>query len=323
MSAASSALWADLEPLPLPGLGDTPGRFDALFRHACASPAIARLLEAHFDAVAILAELGIDSPADWRLGVWAAGGPTPLDIVEVDGRRRLRGEKSWCSGASLVSHALVSVGDGSASQLLLVDMSTEGIEILQPDWVSEAFAEVDTRTVAFDIDIDACRFLGQPGWYLDRPGFWHGAVGVAACWAGSAAGLVARVADRWKTDPHAVAHLGAIDADVWSMLAVLHEAGREIDSAPTDVHAAVRRARRLRHLVDVAAADITTRLARALGPGPLAYQPDLHLVLSEVDLYRRQCHAERDLEALGRLVLDSPTPELSTPLTAPSAPADV
>jgi hypothetical protein len=47
--------------------------------------------------------------------------------------------------------------------------------------------------------------------------------------------------------------------------------------------------------------DITTRIARAEGPGPLAHDPDVHLAVIETDLYRRQCHAERDLETLGRL----------------------
>ena len=32
--------------------------------------------------------------------------------------------------------------------------------------------------------------MGTPGWYVERNGFWHGAVGPAACWAGRAAGLV-------------------------------------------------------------------------------------------------------------------------------------
>ena len=55
---------------------------------------------------------------------------------------------------------------------------------------------------------------------------------------------------------------------------------------------------RVRHVVDVLVADITTRAARAVGPAPLAYLPDLHRVLAETDLYRRQCHAERDLAEL-------------------------
>ena len=35
--------------------------------------------------------------------------------------------------------------------------------------------------------------VGPDGWYLERPGFWFGAAGVAACWYGGARGLVEEV----------------------------------------------------------------------------------------------------------------------------------
>ena len=59
--------------------------------------------------------------------------------------------------------------------------------------------------------------VGTPGEYLDRPGFWHGAIGVSACWLGGAravaAPLYARGA-RESVDPHTLAHLGAVDAAI-------------------------------------------------------------------------------------------------------------
>jgi hypothetical protein len=39
-------------------------------------------------------------------------------------------------------------------------------------------------------------------WYLTRPGFWHGALGPAACWAGGAIGLIDAVCTLNKRDPH-------------------------------------------------------------------------------------------------------------------------
>ena len=73
-------------------------------------------------------------------------------------------------------------------------------------------------------------------------------------------------------------------------------------STPGTQRIQVRRQRslRVRHLVDQTVGDITTRLARAIGPGPLAHEPGVHLAILEADLYRRQSHAERDLEILGR-----------------------
>jgi hypothetical protein len=39
-----------------------------------------------------------------------------------------------------------------------------------------------------DLDVGEGDEVGEPGWYLDRVGFWHG-VWPAACWAGGAIGL--------------------------------------------------------------------------------------------------------------------------------------
>jgi hypothetical protein len=53
--------------------------------------------------------------------------------------------------------------------------------------------------------------------------------------------------------------------------------------------------------VESTCADILTRLGRAFGPHPLAFDPDISRRYAEVELYIRQCHAERDLESLGAL----------------------
>ena len=42
--------------------------------------------------------------------------------------------------------------------------------------------------------------------------------------------------------------------------------------------------------------------ARAYGPYPLAMNKDVSQHYQELGLYLRQSHAERDLEALGRLI---------------------
>ena len=59
------------------------------------------------------------------------------------------------------------------------------------DGQRDAFAETSTATTVFrDYPISEANFVGSPGWYLDRPGFWHGACGPASCWAGGAQGLI-------------------------------------------------------------------------------------------------------------------------------------
>ena len=263
------------------------------------------MVEAHTDALAILAEAGRTAPAG-SLGVWAARGAQPNCLEGGPGRWRLRATVPWCTGAGLVAHALVAADHESGPALVLVDMARPGIELLAPTWRSTAFAATDTRTVAFDVALDDDDVVGLEGWYLDRPGFWHGAVGVAACWAGCATGLLQRVEPRWKDEPHGLAHLGAIDAVRWELATVLDAAAAAIDDAPGDIAAGHRRALRVRHLVDVGVGEIVTRVERALGPAPMAMDAEVAEIIAACDLYRRQCHAERDLEQLGRLVIGDP-----------------
>ncbi|MCU1396357.1 MAG: hypothetical protein JWM34_4785 [Ilumatobacteraceae bacterium] len=302
-----------LAALPTPGRGRTTERFAALWELAVRSPTTGRLGEAHHDALAILDEAGRSADDSLLHAVWAAGGPDPLRL-ETDGRLRLTGTKHWCSGAGVAQRALVTAEqlDGRGA-LVLVDLRRDGIELVASDWVSPAFAGLDTRPVHFDLDIAADDIVGVDDWYVRRSGFWHGAVGVAACWAGCIDGIVERMRSGWRDDPHALGHLGAIDATLWSLHAAVDAAAFEIDAAPDDALAAHVRALRVRHIVDRSVGEMAERLTRALGPGPLAHRPDVHLHLAETELYRRQCHAERDLEVLGGLAPVSPPVAPSRP----------
>lgn len=308
MTATSGATVAGLasfgHDLPLPGDGHTAERLRGLWRAAAVDPGHGRLAEAHADALAILAEAGrpVCREDDRVFGVWAARGAGPVCVERSSAGWRLTGQVPWCSGAGLVDAALVAAEHDGATALVVVGMDAPGVRLAAADWQSPAFPEMDTRSVAFDVVVPDEAVVADGNWYLDRSGFWHGAVGVAAAWAGAVDGLVARVRPAWRTDAHAMAHLGAIDAALWQLDSVLAVAGAEIDAAPADVAAAHRRALRVRHVVDTTVAEVTDRLQRALGPTPFVRTPGLHRLVAECDLFRRQCHAERDLEALGRLV---------------------
>ena len=108
-----------------------------------------------------------------------------------------------------------------------------------------------------------------------------------------------------QPDPHTLAHLGALEADAWALGAYLDSAGCEIDAYPADAEMACTRALVVRHLVEQASSDVLRRFARAYGPRPLAFDRPASRRYHELDLYIRQCHAERDLESLGRKLHDA------------------
>ena len=291
------------ETWPLPGHGQTALRHRQLMALGREDLSLARLAEAHTDAVAILAEAG-RAPVPGKLyGVWAAELPgQSLRLESDEDGYRLTGEKSFCSGAGLVDRALVTVG-GEDQRLVELDLRQEGVAFDGSGWHTEAFALTNTATAVFE---RACvgreGVVGQPRFYLERAGFWHGACGPAACWAGGAAGLADWALTQRRDDPHTLAHLGAMQAAVWSMEAALGRAGDEIDEGPGKRDQAVMRALTVRHLVEQAATDVLRRIPRAYGPYPLAFKGEVSLQYQELDLYLRQSHAERDLEALGRAI---------------------
>ena len=290
--------------LPPPGAGSTTARHAALFELGRSDLSLARLAEAHTDALAIFAEAGLVAPGGQLYGVWASDGPASLlKISRTDnGKIRLDGIKRYCSGAQLLDAALVTAHDGDHIVLLNVPLQASGLTVDATEWAAPAFAATTTASVSFDnVQLTEADLIGPPGWYLRRPGFWHGALGPAACWAGGAAGLLDGARTLNKRDPHALAQLGAMEAADWGLRAVLAQAAREIDADPHDTsHEAKRRALMARHLIERLCTDVLDRFGRATGPHLLAFNAQMAQRHAELYLYIRQCHAERDLAAIPR-----------------------
>jgi len=287
--------------LPLPGEGQTVERHRSLYALGERDLSLARLGEAHTDAVAILAQAGREAARGAIYGVWASEkGAPPLELSPAGGGYTLRGMKRFCSGGTSIDRALVTARRGEVPVLVEVPLASEHVSADSADWVTPAFEGTETSTVTFDdLPLSETAVVGPPGFYLERPGFWHGALGPAACWAGGAAGLVRAAWKSPREEPHGKAHLGAIGAAAWGLRALLSEAGREIDADPEDgAGTAQARALMVRHLVERSCADVLDRFGRATGPRLLAFDASVARRHAELTLYIRQCHAERDLEAL-------------------------
>ena len=292
--------------LPLPGAGATAQRWHRLAELTAIDVVAGRLAEAHTDAVAILAELTAPEPKrDQLWGVWAAESRDAVLSAREDGKSvTLDGTKPWCSGAGLCTHALVTARlDSGERGLFAVELDHDSVRALPSTWRNTGMAESDTRSVQFSGT--PAVGVGEPGNYLSRPGFWHGAVGVSACWLGGAQAVAAPLyerADDESTDPHLLAHLGAVDAALAAAEAVLVSAAGEIDADPLNRKGTAELiARRARAVVETAVEEAIRRTARALGPAPLCQDAQHARRVADLTIYVRQSHAERDLEQLGRL----------------------
>jgi alkylation response protein AidB-like acyl-CoA dehydrogenase len=289
------------DPIPLPGGGQTAKRHRKLMEIGRESVSLARLAEAHWDAVAILAEAAHQAEPNALYGVWASEIPGQSLTLTGEDCLYVSGSKKYCGGAGLIDHALVTIGN--PKQLLIdIDLRNDrsAVQFDYSDWKAGAFKETLTATVSFkNVPVTKREIIGTEGWYLNRPGFWHGACGPAACWAGGAEGLVDYARLQHRDDPHTMAHLGAMTASTWALHCYLEAAGHEIDEVADTSAKAQILALTVRHLVEQGCSDILRRIPRAYGPHPLAMNEEVSRRYQEVDLYLRQSHAERDLESLG------------------------
>ncbi|MCZ4119975.1 acyl-CoA dehydrogenase [Streptomyces sp. H39-S7] len=295
----------DLE-FPLPGSGRTGDRFAALRSVAEQDLCLARLAEGHADALAILAELDGPVPgASERWGVWAAEPPGDgVTATRVGDGWELDGLKQYCSGAHSCTHALVTATAGDERRLFAVEVRSPGCGPVEDSWQAIGMAGSDTPDVRFRAV--AAVPVGRAGEYLTRPGFQHGGIGVAACWYGGARAVAAtlhRAAAGRGPDPHTDAHLGHIDMQLHAAQAVLERAAAEIDRDPLDLEGGARvRSLRVRALVEAVCTEVLTRVGRATGAGPLCHDVRHARNVSDLTVYIRQHHAERNLAELGALI---------------------
>lgn len=310
MTAGLVQHWLEsgLLEMPLPASGHTAERWQRLAKLAEEDIPAARIAEAHVDAVAILDELGGKPPEPRQLwGVWAAeASDAVLAATGIAGDEYLlNGTKVWCSGAGFCTNALVTarLPEGGRG-LFAVTLTDTGVKPLPSTWWNPGMAGSDTRSVQFN-NVHAI-LVGRPGQYLTRPGFWHGAIGVAACWLGGArrvADPLYRCAGSESADAYALAHLGAVDAALAAGDAMLAGTAAQIDADPFDRSGTAQLlARRVRAVVEHAADEAITRTGRALGPGPLCQDGRHAQRVADLSIYIRQSHAERDLAEIGRLV---------------------
>lgn len=303
-NALRGAVMSGLLDLPRPGK-DTAARWAVFEAIGRLDVTLVRLAEGHADALAILTELRAEAELQpgriW--GVWAAV-PTSVQARLVDERWMLQGERPWCSGTSVCTNALVTARAADGIGLFAVrSAGNDGVHPVPGTWPAIGMSGTDSRTISFN-DAAAVR-IGGTNAYTDRPGFWHGGGGVAACWYGAAFGVAEDFRAAAGDDPHQLAHLGAVDAALAAGRAVLDAHAQAIDADPDDAFGtARRRTLQTRAVIEDVAERILRHTGRALGASPLCRDRRHARRVADLSIYLRQSHAESDLQALGQMTAD-------------------
>lgn len=285
-----------------PGAGATIDRWAQLARWAAQDMAMCKILEAHYDALAILSDLDQLAVAEPKSiwAVWAANAPhQQLRARHFGTAWALTGSKPWCSGFDVASNALVTCTTENGPALMAVASRDPSIHFDDGDWVGLGMRNVRTATATF---------AGTPAtWiatatdYLDRPGFWHGGAGIAACWWGATAAVAETLRRTLRSDrPHAAAQLGNVQALVCSVSTLLRALATEIDDDAGSPH--LTGVLTVRLLANRAAAQTVQRVNDTLGPGPLCSDSAHAQRCADLLVWIRQHHSGTDEATLGTLV---------------------
>jgi len=310
-------MWSELRSLtegpasllPWPGSGRTPTRFTALADWGARDLSMARVLEGHADALAILGEADLEPEAGATYGVWAArppGGGTTARLT-TEGWL-LAGTKPFCSGSTRLDRALITAECDDGYRLFDISVADQVTKVRPGSWPAVGMADSLSETLDFGgPPVPRERAVGVPGFYLERPGFWFGATGVAACWFGGARGLVEGVLQSMGSHPSdlRVAELGHAVAHVDLMRRTIEQAAREIDADPRDwSRRAKRRALVVRHAVHHAAEQVLVHSAAAGGARPFCHDGEQARRAADLYVYLAQYHGLQDAGVLGAMACE-------------------
>lgn len=209
-----------------------PELLDALARRGATDIGWSRLAEGHVDALRVLAQAGRAPVPGALYGVWASRSRGSGPVARpVDGGWEVAGELRFASGVGVVDRALVTAVDSDGAHRLL--------DLPVADWVGDpsswpvaAMATSRSWTVPVRTTSAASAEVGDPGWYLTRPAFLPGGVGVAAVWWGATV-RVARECERSGAgappSPERDLRHGLVRAELVAAGAVLQQAGRRLE----------------------------------------------------------------------------------------------
>ncbi|GAA1477583.1 acyl-CoA dehydrogenase family protein [Nocardioides aestuarii] len=300
--------------VPRPGAGSTADLWSTLATLGAADLQLARAVEPHLDALAILDEadaagfdVSVGAEATW--GVFAAEGPgVRLEAERWGNGWLLNGTKPWCSLAGQLDRALVTAWvDDRCRALFAVDLHAPGVSAAAGPGAWSPRGLVDVVSLPVEMSDVPAEPVGPPEWYLRRDGFAWGGMGVAAVWYGGAVGVARRLAQPRGRERDQVSHvhLGTADASLAAARALLAEAASAVDAGFAGGDDGASWALRVRAVVADACEEVLRAAEHDLGPGPQVAEPDHAARLADLRLYLRQHHAERDLAALGRVVEDT------------------
>lgn len=281
---------------------------DALVSMGRTDVPLSRLVEGHVDALRILNQAHSQPVPDALYGVWASRSQqTGAQATRRGSALVLSGTIRFASGLGVLDRALLPLWTEPEHHLLIdLDLSTVGTPQLVPDthqWSTAAMEVSRSHTLVVDgLSVPASTQVGELDFYLDRPGFFPGGVGVAACWLGGATRVADLVRARLRSPLPAALQLrlGAMRACLCTGAAALragsHRLRDELDLPQGRAVAA-----ETRWAVAAAVHGVLEEAHRMAGPAGLAYDRDLTRAVHDLQIYVLQHNVDAEATYLATM----------------------
>jgi alkylation response protein AidB-like acyl-CoA dehydrogenase len=275
-----------------------------------ASLPIARLYEAHVNALQLIERYGAarladeaarDAAAGHLFALWVTDSRTPVVLTPRGAGFVLEGGKAFCSGAGVATRALITAATESGTRMLVVRLEA-GVRVLPSPVKLAGMRAAITGSVDFSgMDVAAEALLGREGDYLREPVFSAGAWRGSACALGGLSALLdlhrgeMRCRQR-DADPHQRARFGQLliaheTASLWVGKAALR--GCLEDGPAEEIVAYVNLAR---IAVEAACLDGLRLTQRSLGLNAFIAGSPAELLCRDLATYLRQPAPDETLD---------------------------
>jgi len=281
--------------LPVAGAGRADELAEMLTLVGRGNLSIGRIIEAHVNALHLMARFGGVADDGQLYALWVTDPPAGgLRMRRAGGRILLNGGKQFCSGAGHATGALVTAEDVDGSTRMLVVPLGIGERVTPLPSPLQGMRAAVTGAVDFSgCEVPAGAVLGGPGDYLQEPDFSAGA------WRGSAVALGGLIAllDHAMTqlrasgrgdNTHSQARMGqAIIARETSRMWV-GAAARVAGDPAADTDFRVATVGLARIAVEAACLDAMRLIQRSMGLSSFRQGNPIELICRDLATYLRQ-----------------------------------
>ncbi|MDO7849630.1 acyl-CoA dehydrogenase family protein [Hymenobacter sp. M29] len=290
--------------------------------------AVGRVFEGHTNALQLIQQMGTaeqvaryaaDARAGRLFGVWNT--EIPADGVHLEalpnGRYRLRGAKTFASGAGHLARPLITgaLPDGQGWQLFVLPADSQPPELDRSFWRPLGMrATASFRADLTGLEIGPEDFIGPPDAYYRQPAFSGGAIRFAAVQLGGAEAIfeetrrflqsLGRIDDPYQRQRLGQMALALESGHQWVRGAAEHAAR---PNATAEAEATVAYANMMRTAIETICLDMLQLAERCVGARGLLQPLPFERLHRDLTHYLRQPAPDGALADVGRFVLEGKT----------------